>query len=166
MELSQKVPFTQFDVDSKCRVLLADGYTLSKIFACGIGYPVRTKDGMISLAPGKNNPRADSFSLYMNFVGDTILKGVLPKQKFVKNTIHRILPQKKVLSEEAETMKKEYQQIVKARILKYRKGDQLAQIDENAGMRHKSLNVREQYHNNIGRKSNIANIDPAASVGK
>jgi hypothetical protein len=60
-------------------VLLADGYTLSKVFGCGIGYPVRTKDGMISTVPNKNNPRADSFSLYMNFVGDTILKGVLPK---------------------------------------------------------------------------------------
>jgi hypothetical protein len=34
------------------------------------------------------------------------------------------------------------------------------------GMRHKSLNVREQYHNNIGRKSNIASIDPSASMGK
>lgn len=63
-------------------------------------------------------------------------------------------------------MKKEYQQIVKARILKYKKGDQLAQIDENAGMRHKSLNVREQYHNTIGRKSTIANMDPSASMGK
>ena len=43
--LSQKQPGTQFDVDNKCRVLLESGIILSKIFGCGIGYPVRTNDG-------------------------------------------------------------------------------------------------------------------------
>jgi hypothetical protein len=42
------VPNTQFDVDDKCRILLEDGTPLSKCFGCGIGYPVRTKDGKIS----------------------------------------------------------------------------------------------------------------------
>ena len=59
--------------------MLADGQVLSKCFAGGIAYPVRTKDGMVVNDPKNNNPRADSFSLYMNFVGDMILKGVLPK---------------------------------------------------------------------------------------
>ena len=47
LKLSQKVPNTQFDVDQKCRVQLQDGNVLSKVFGCGIAYPVRTKDGMI-----------------------------------------------------------------------------------------------------------------------
>ena len=37
------------------------------------------------------NPRADSFSLYMNFVADMLLKGVLPKNKIAKNSIHKVL---------------------------------------------------------------------------
>ena len=46
--------------------------------------------------PNMTNPRADSFSLYMNFVGDMILKNLLPKQKYAKSSIHKILPQKMV----------------------------------------------------------------------
>jgi hypothetical protein len=49
------------------------------VFGCGIAYPVRTKDGMVVSNPNMQNPRADSFSLYMNFVGDMILKNLLPK---------------------------------------------------------------------------------------
>jgi hypothetical protein len=51
------------------------------VFACGVGYPVRTKDGSgVELNPFKN-PRADSFSLYINIVGDILLKNLLPKTK-------------------------------------------------------------------------------------
>lgn len=54
---------------------------LTKVFACGVGYPVRTKDGVgTELNPFKN-PRADAFSLYMNVVGDILLKSLVPKQK-------------------------------------------------------------------------------------
>lgn len=56
---------------------------LTKVFACGVGYPVKTKDGgnTFELKPFTKNPRADSFSLYMNVVGDILLKNLLPKTK-------------------------------------------------------------------------------------
>jgi hypothetical protein len=57
---------------------------LSKVFACGVGYPVRTKDGSqgnVDASKSNNGVRADSFSLYMNVVGDLILKNLLPKGK-------------------------------------------------------------------------------------
>lgn len=73
--------------------MLADGYILSKCFGAGIAYPVRTKDGMIASDPKISNPRADSFSLYMGYVGDMILRGLLPKARLMKNTVHRMLPQ-------------------------------------------------------------------------
>jgi hypothetical protein len=39
------------------------------------------------------NPRADSFSLYMNIVGDILLKNLLPKEKkIVKSIAHKIFP--------------------------------------------------------------------------
>jgi hypothetical protein len=59
--------------------MLNDGQLLGKVFGCGIAYPVRTKDGMVVSNPNMQNPRADSFSLYMNFVGDMLLKSLLPK---------------------------------------------------------------------------------------
>jgi hypothetical protein len=43
--LSQRVANTQFDVDKKCRVLLEDGCRLNKVFACGVGFPIRIKEG-------------------------------------------------------------------------------------------------------------------------
>jgi len=49
---------------------------------------VRTKDGSgVDLNPFKN-PRADSFSLYMNVVGDILLKNLLPKKKITANNNH------------------------------------------------------------------------------
>jgi len=69
LELSQKIPNTQFDVDGKNRVMLADGNVLNKVFACGVGFPVRTKDGGAGNIDPNKNPRADSFSLYMHTVG-------------------------------------------------------------------------------------------------
>lgn len=44
---------------------------------------------MTIAAPSKQNPRADSFTLYMNFVGDAVLRGLLPKKKWIKNTTHK-----------------------------------------------------------------------------
>ena len=71
--------------------MLLDGPTnraLTKVFACGVGYPVRTKDGVgTELNPFKN-PRADSFSLYMNVVGDILLKNLLPKPKLALQMHH------------------------------------------------------------------------------
>jgi hypothetical protein len=73
ISLSQKVPFTQYDVDNKCRVITSDNGLLTKTFGTGIAYPLRTNDGMVIPEAGKTNPRADSFSLYLNFVADRIL---------------------------------------------------------------------------------------------
>jgi hypothetical protein len=68
-------------------------FVLSKCFAAGVGYPVRTKDGMVMKDNKSNmiNPRADSFSLYLNFVADMILKGILPKNRLMKNVVHKVL---------------------------------------------------------------------------
>ena len=78
---------SQYDVDDASRLYLADGSkVLSKTFGAGIAYPQRRSDGM--LLPKKDlkfdvtfykYPRVDSFDLYRNYVGDTILKGLLPK---------------------------------------------------------------------------------------
>jgi hypothetical protein len=70
---SQKVPFTQFDVDQRCRIITSDNNLLAKTFGSGLAFPVRTNDGMILAEAGKPNPRADSFSLYSNYVANTIL---------------------------------------------------------------------------------------------
>jgi len=72
---------TQNNCDNKCRLLLKEGGTLVKVFGTGIAYPVKTKDGMTTVDPTKPHPRADSFTLYLNFVANTILKQILPKAK-------------------------------------------------------------------------------------
>jgi hypothetical protein len=48
---------------------------------------VRTKDGVGNSSLEKN-PRADSFSLYMNAVGDLILKSLVPKKKLTLSKEH------------------------------------------------------------------------------
>jgi hypothetical protein len=97
MELSQRIPNSQFDVDKKCRLMLEDGSVLSRVFACGVGYPIRIKEGFAAPAdpntvkkkPKKPKdinkfnvlaPRADSFSIYMKSVGEILIKNVLPKR--------------------------------------------------------------------------------------
>lgn len=100
--LSQRVPYTQYDADNKCRLLTADNAILTKTFGTGIAYPLRTNDGMVipdSTTANKGNPRADSYSLYLNFVADTILKQILPKSK-LDNKLHKTLRagERKVLS--------------------------------------------------------------------
>lgn len=59
--------------------MLSNGDTLKKLYGCGLGFPTRTKDGMTVVEEGKLKPRADSFFLYMNWVGNKILTGVLEK---------------------------------------------------------------------------------------
>ena len=88
IKLSAKVPFTQFDVDQRCRIITSDNQLLLKTFGTGIAYPLRTNDGMVSPEPGKFNPRADSFSLYMHYVAKTLLANLLPKNRLMnKNQI-------------------------------------------------------------------------------
>jgi len=68
--------------------MLEENKFLTRVFACGVGYPVRTKDDSgCKLSPSKNS-RADSFKLYMNVVGDIILKNILPKAKLGFLTSH------------------------------------------------------------------------------
>jgi hypothetical protein len=85
---SQKVPFTQYDVDQRCRVITSDNSLLAKVYGSGLAFPLRTNDGMVMPEAGKPNPRADSFSLYSNYVANTLLQNLLPKSKLdVKNQI-------------------------------------------------------------------------------
>ena len=84
-----KTTVTQYDVDERCRLYTADGKNvLPKVLGTGIAYPQRRSDGM--LLPKKDlkfpnwfykYPRADSFDLYRNSVGDTILRNLVPKSK-------------------------------------------------------------------------------------
>ena len=71
--LFNKVPFTQYDADSKCRLITADNQLLLKVFGSGHAFPMRSNDGMILPDQSKPNPRADSFSLYLNFVANKVL---------------------------------------------------------------------------------------------
>ena len=52
IDLQQKVPFSQYDIDSKCRLITSDNILLAKCFGSGLAYPMRTNDGMTS--PDKN----------------------------------------------------------------------------------------------------------------
>lgn len=81
LSLSRKVPFTQFDVDSKCRIITSDNELLVKAFGSGLAFPQRSNDGMVLQEQGKVNPRADSFSLYLNYVANQMLSSLLPKLK-------------------------------------------------------------------------------------
>ena len=92
LKYSQTVPNTQFDVDNQCRIKLDDGSVLTKCYACGVGFPVRTKDGVAGVKGEPTNPRADSFSLYMNTVGEMLLKNVLPKRRNAALTCQRQYP--------------------------------------------------------------------------
>lgn len=107
MSLSQKAPFTQFDIDNKCRIITSDNGILTKTFGSGIAYPLRTNDGMILPDSSKSNPRADSFSLYLNFVADKILTNILPKSK-LDNKLHKTIREKKIsgTSKAADMMQK------------------------------------------------------------
>jgi hypothetical protein len=60
-----------------------------KAFGSGLGFPMRSNDGMIIPDSGKSNPRADSFSLYLNFVANQMLSNLLPKSK-IDNKLQKI----------------------------------------------------------------------------
>jgi hypothetical protein len=51
----------------------SDSNLLTKTFGSGLAFPMRSNDGMIIPDSGKLNPRADSFSLYLNFVANQML---------------------------------------------------------------------------------------------
>ena len=70
-----------------------DGTTLTKTFGTGIAYPTRTNDGMVMSNNGKPNPRADSFSLYCNWVANRVLISLLQKN-YLTSKIHRTLKTK------------------------------------------------------------------------
>lgn len=78
---------------------------LTKTFGTGIAYPLRTNDGMIIPDAGKTNPRADSFSLYLNFVADRILQNVLPKSR-LDNKLHKTIRERKQASNAVQNMQK------------------------------------------------------------
>ena len=78
-------------MDGECRIYMADGrHVLKKVLGAGIAYPLRRSDGMqlpkkdlIHKVTFYKYPRVDSFDLYRNFVGDHILKNLLPKKKLI-----------------------------------------------------------------------------------
>ena len=90
ISLSQRVGLTQYDVDGKCRICVADGSLLTKTFGIGLAYPTRTNDGMIRRDGGKPDPRADSFSLYCGWVANRILLNLLPKT-IIEAKLHRTM---------------------------------------------------------------------------
>ena len=49
---------------------------------------------MIIPDSNKTNPRADSFTLYLNFVANTILNNILPKGK-LDNKLHKTIRDRK-----------------------------------------------------------------------
>lgn len=61
-----------------------------KTFGSGLAYPCRTNDGMVMPEAGKFNPRADSFSLYQNYVANCLLGSLLPKARLL-NKNHRTI---------------------------------------------------------------------------
>ena len=61
------------------RLCGSDGSILTKSFGTGIAYPTVTNDGMMRADRDKVNHRADSFSLYCNWVANRILLNLLPK---------------------------------------------------------------------------------------
>lgn len=87
VQLSQRIANTQFDIDQKCRLCGSDGSLLTKVFGMGIAYPTLTNDGMMRPDGGKVNPRADSFSLYCNWVANRVLMNILPKT-LLDNKLH------------------------------------------------------------------------------
>lgn len=80
--------------------MTADGSVLTKTFGTGIAYPTRTNDGMVMSDAGKPNPRADSFSLYCNWVANRVLISLL-QQNYLASKIHRTTRSKHVASNKA-----------------------------------------------------------------
>ena len=94
--LWSKQPFTQFDVDNKCRLCTNDGNLLMKVFGSGLAFPMRSNDGQMIPVQGKPNPRADSYALYLNFVANTMLQNLLPKNK-LDNKLQKTIRQSAIV---------------------------------------------------------------------
>lgn len=72
----------QVQADYRCRAVTCDRQqVLSKVYCFGIGYPATTHEKQRS---STKVVKADSFSLYMNVIGDIVLRGILPKTKASK----------------------------------------------------------------------------------
>lgn len=80
--------------------MTADGSVLTKTFGTGIAYPTRTNDGMVMSDAGKPNPRADSFSLYCNWVANRVLISLL-QQNYLASKIHRTIRSKHITNNKA-----------------------------------------------------------------
>lgn len=93
IKLDAKVPGTQNDIDNKFRIKTYDGGAMCKVLGSGLAYPTRTNDGKLIPEPGKPNPRADSFSLYLNYVGTKVLGSLLPKSK-LNSKVHFVYTDK------------------------------------------------------------------------
>lgn len=81
IKLEARVPGTQCDIDNKFRLKIEHGGVTNKIFGSGLAFPTRTNDGRTIPEVGHPNPRADSFALYLNYVGTKVLESLLPKSK-------------------------------------------------------------------------------------
>lgn len=74
---------------------------------------------MTTIDPSKPHPRADSFTLYLNFVANTILKQILPKNQLM-NKLHvskRDVDKKKLALQKLQE-KKQMEEEKKARMAK------------------------------------------------
>lgn len=86
-----------------------DGGSMCKVFGSGLAFPTRTNDGRIVPETGRPNPRADSFSLYLNYVGTKVLDSLLPKSKLESKVqfVYTDKALKKRRMEEEEKRKKQ-----------------------------------------------------------
>lgn len=60
------------------------------MFGSGLAFPLRTNDGMVIPDTNKMNPRADSYSLYNNYVANQMLMNILPKSK-LDHKLHKTM---------------------------------------------------------------------------
>ena len=67
---------------------MQDGGAIGKVFGSGLAFPTRTNDGRVVPEVGHPNPRADSFSLYLNYVGTKVLDSLLPKSKLSNKVLY------------------------------------------------------------------------------
>ena len=104
IKLGARNPGTQFDIDNRFRLKMQDGGVIGKVFGSGLAFPTRTNDGRIVPEVGHPNPRADSFSLYLNYVGTKVLDSLLPKSKLSNKVLYvyndKVLKKKRADEEE------------------------------------------------------------------
>ena len=71
---------SSIEIDSACKVLLANGRTLENVFGIGIGYSLKTIDNLVQ-AEQRNNTKADSVGLYIKQIGHKLLPQILNRTK-------------------------------------------------------------------------------------